>query len=446
MLPNSTHFILYIGGVSMIGKFIMRRSLFSAVLFCVAALATTSCMNNHDNNSTKNEPDSGIVEVIVTEEESVADSITFNYSVPAAVAPLLDSCEWYVDTLCVVKGKAYCLARDRYDRIEAIYEGHNLLVEQPSISVSLIDPNRPNRYLVSTPYMHVVVDFSKQEDVQRQSDLTKTDSDYFPFRNDTHVDSAISMLHGFRVDFPKGKDDKDNLIRKWLVSKINRSLIDNTLMDDSISLTMENERILLEDCEYKGRADNYKAIAAFSAERLFSIRREEYLNDNTGYLSTVYFNIDYRIIKSTNHFVTYLCYTHDYNNGAHGYFTERLLSYDFVNDTEIDWNYLFKPGSEKAVNHLFYETVQEHPVFGEFQDTESVSVIQEYFERNEKKMHNGYLIMPQPGLTDEGVVFSYQPDEASCFAAGVLHFVIPYSKLLPFFTDQAIDILGLTPL
>lgn len=422
---------------------VIRRSVFSAIFFCAVALQNISCVTFY---SSEKEYDSDQKEVVVPEEKPTADSIAINYVVPEAVASLLDSCEWFVDTLCVVNRKVYCYARDKYDRIEAICEGHNLLVEQPSISVSLIDQNRPNRYLVSTPYMHVVVDFSKQEDVQRLSDLTKTDSDYFPFRNDTHVDSAISMLHGFRVDFPKGKDDKDNLIRKWLVSKINRSLIDNTLMDDSISLTMGNDRILLEDCEYKGRADNYKTIAAFSAERLFSIRREEYLNDNTGYLSTVYFNIDYRIIKSTNHFVTYLCYTHDYNNGAHGYFTERLLSYDFVNDTEIDWNYLFKSGSEKSVNRLFYETVQEHPVFGEFQDTESVSVIQEYFERNEKKMHNGYLIMPQPGLTDEGVVFSYQPDEASCFAAGVLHFVIPYSKLLPFFTDQAIDILGLTPL
>ena len=427
----------------MIGKIKIRRSSFSVVLFGVVALATMSCVNYHNNNSTKKEPDSGIVEVLVPEGDIVEDTITVNYSVPASVAPLLDSCEWYVDTLCVVKGKTYCLARDQYNRIEAIYEGNNLVTEQPSMSASLIDLKNPDRSMISMPYKHVVVDFSKLEDLQRLRELTQTDPDFLPFRNDSYIDSVVSMQYGFRVDFPKGKEDVDDLIRKWLVSKINRSLIDNSLMDDSVTVNMGNERMFLEDCVYKGRYDDYRSMATFSARRFFSLREEEHCGEDAECLSTIYFNIDYRVVKRTNHFVTYLGYTHDYNNGAHGYYTERLLSYAFVNDVEIDWKYLFMPGCEKSINRLFYETVQKHPVFGEFQNVESIYVIQEYFEAIEENMHNGYLMMPQPGLIDEGVVFSYQPDEASCFAAGVLHFVIPYSKLLPFFTDQAIDILGL---
>ncbi|WP_368408261.1 RsiV family protein [uncultured Duncaniella sp.] len=36
---------------------------------------------------------------------------------------------------------------------------------------------------------------------------------------------------------------------------------------------------------------------------------------------------------------------------------------------------------------------------------------------------------PRPALTNQGVVFSYQPYEKGSFAEGILHFVIPYSKL-----------------
>lgn len=36
---------------------------------------------------------------------------------------------------------------------------------------------------------------------------------------------------------------------------------------------------------------------------------------------------------------------------------------------------------------------------------------------------------PRPALTKEGIVFSYQPYEKGAFCEGILHFVIPYSKL-----------------
>ena len=48
----------------------------------------------------------------------------------------------------------------------------------------------------------------------------------------------------------------------------------------------------------------------------------------------------------------------------------------------------------------------------------------------------GELVFPQPGLTDDGIVFSYQPYDISCFAAGAFHFTIPYEKVKPFLTER----------
>lgn len=41
------------------------------------------------------------------------------------------------------------------------------------------------------------------------------------------------------------------------------------------------------------------------------------------------------------------------------------------------------------------------------------------------------------GLSENGVVFSFQPYEISCFAAGTFHFTIPYERLKPYLTDRA---------
>lgn len=45
-----------------------------------------------------------------------------------------------------------------------------------------------------------------------------------------------------------------------------------------------------------------------------------------------------------------------------------------------------------------------------------------------KEVYQG-LYYPRPALTKEGIVFSYQPYEKGAFCEGILHFVIPYSKL-----------------
>ncbi|WP_354667204.1 RsiV family protein, partial [uncultured Duncaniella sp.] len=43
-----------------------------------------------------------------------------------------------------------------------------------------------------------------------------------------------------------------------------------------------------------------------------------------------------------------------------------------------------------------------------------------------KEVYDG-AYYPRPALTNQGVVFSYQPYEKGSFAEGILHFVIPYS-------------------
>ncbi|MCM1075753.1 MAG: RsiV family protein [Bacteroides sp.] len=69
----------------------------------------------------------------------------------------------------------------------------------------------------------------------------------------------------------------------------------------------------------------------------------------------------------------------------------------------------------KGWDETYPAAMEEHELA-----SNSPSLIKEF--RNEK-------IYPRPALTRHGVVFSYQPYEAGCFAEGILHFLIPYSEI-----------------
>lgn len=50
--------------------------------------------------------------------------------------------------------------------------------------------------------------------------------------------------------------------------------------------------------------------------------------------------------------------------------------------------------------------------------------------------------LPDGALTDSGVVFSFQPYEIDCWAAGAYHFIVPYKQLMPYMTLKAKMLIG----
>lgn len=50
--------------------------------------------------------------------------------------------------------------------------------------------------------------------------------------------------------------------------------------------------------------------------------------------------------------------------------------------------------------------------------------------------------LPEGALTETGIVFSFQPYEIDCWAAGAYHFIVPYNKIMPYLTTKAKTICG----
>ena len=135
----------------------------------------------------------------------------------------------------------------------------------------------------------------------------------------------------------------------------------------------------------------------------------------------------------TDRFVTYTKFSMKYEGGLHGIYSERFISYDYVHKQEIDYDYLFRDGSKADVVKILLEEVQKSPRYKEWNpDVKSEVII-----KDSKGHPTGNFRLPQPGLSKEGMVFSFQPYSISCFAAGVFHFAIPYESLTPYLSDKA---------
>jgi len=184
---------------------------------------------------------------------------------------------------------------------------------------------------------------------------------------------------------------------------------------------------------YDGDIHNHKRICKFASEVYFAFVKSDYSMNEMDIPSSLFSTLCLKSYVKNNRFVTYQQFTHGYYGGAHGYYTERLISYDHVHGQEVDYKYLFKDGNMKDIVDLLKEEAKKSPNYKIWEPN-----IDEYAcVKDENDKPTGLLRLPQPGLSDEGVVFSFQPYEISCFAAGAFHFTIPYDKLRPYMTVAA---------
>ena len=119
--------------------------------------------------------------------------------------------------------------------------------------------------------------------------------------------------------------------------------------------------------------------------------------------------------------------------GAHGFMEEYYLTFDNENGRILGYNDIFGANDlKKALELLEQEITAQKKEFMNFDGIYPASLEKDELESNASEILKGIYdgtYYPRPALTIQGVVFSYQPYEKGSFAEGILHFVIPYSKL-----------------
>lgn len=164
-------------------------------------------------------------------------------------------------------------------------------------------------------------------------------------------------------------------------------------------------------------------------------RNEFQINEVDGY----YPKYDYMLEISPawtspdGRYVTYRFYSYYYTMGVHGFMEEYYLT--FNNETGYLLGYEDIIGNETfpvAIKLLEQKLTAKEAKYRDMDEPYPAAMNAEELETNAseiiKEMYQGSYY-PRPALTHEGIVFTYQPYEKGAFFEGILHFVIPYSKL-----------------
>lgn len=386
---------------------VMKRMRMTAIammalmVVCIVAGNVNSCEWGKDPEEVQicDVPD--YEEEIQEEEpvETVIDcTVTYHYEppvIPSFVENLLENAEWGAETICVANGKAYMLASETYGRLRVIYDDKRVLVADPALSVgSIEDDSRDSKYHVWVMDKSRVVDFSDANSLKGLKSLSRQLPAFWMHRKDSIIKGGQTVFYGLGVDYPRSMVSHANRIKKWVAKKIVES--------------------------------NYMGLLSPSD------------SDDVFFPSPIFSTLSLQARYMNHRFVTYQQFTFDYAGGAHGYYTERLLSYDYVHGREINFNYLFLLQYKKQLLDVLLEIAHQHPLY-----EKRLADIMEYAEvRDDDGKATGEIRFPQPGLSEDGVVFSFQPYEICCFAAGVFHFTIPYKKVAPFLTERGKWCLG----
>lgn len=224
---------------------------------------------------------------------------------------------------------------------------------------------------------------------------------FYRYKKERSAEFSNGVRFSFSVDFPDSSVAYAKEIREWLCKK----------SIETLTLDEADQRKIINDNQ----------LERYVSGLYFSSPKEEYGNSEEDHPAAEFFELTLQSVKYSSRYVTYQELTHEYGGGAHGYYTERFISYDFVHNQEIDYHYLFEDGCEEQILKLLKDEARKDPHYQEWKPK---------------------LCLSHFGLSSKGVVFSFQPYEISCFAAGTFHFVVPYKKLKPYLTDRAKWCLG----
>lgn len=224
---------------------------------------------------------------------------------------------------------------------------------------------------------------------------------FYRYKKERLAEFSNGVRFSFSVDFPDSSVAYAKEIREWLCKK----------SIETLTLDEADQRKIINDNQ----------LERYVSGLYFSSQKEEYGNSEEDHPAAEFFELTLQSVKYSSRYVTYQELTHEYGGGAHGYYTERFISYDFVHNQEIDYHYLFEDGCEEQILKLLKDEARKDSHYHEWKPK---------------------LCLSHFGLSSKGVVFSFQPYEISCFAAGTFHFVVPYQRLRPYLSDKAKWCLG----
>ena len=371
-------------------------------------------------------------------DDSQEENTETDVAVPAELKALLPGASWSIDTICTVGGVTYLYASDDDLRTYAICTESTLLVEDPSLTYYEADSITPTVIKVMAGEKTLTVDFKNPSDIEQLRTLSSSVMPSWKrYRWDRKADFCDRVMNNIEIDYPKSSISNSEHISKWIATVALALLTGPVRLPSLVSTYLNFE--WKDRSGYQGQLNDRYSVANFIADTYFADVEEEFGREDEDLPPALYSIISLRARFFNDRYVTYQLFTDDYNGGVHGYYTDQLVSYDCVHHESIGWEYLFKPKTERSVLRQLEMIAQADLKYQEWN-----ADIWDFIRRvDDDDNPTGEILLPMPSLTPDGVLFSFQPYEISCFAAGCFHFIIPYSRLTTYLTERAKWCIGL---
>lgn len=197
---------------------------------------------------------------------------------------------------------------------------------------------------------------------------------------------------------------------------------------------------------YSGDENNMQALSDFLAHKTFEnwkIEGAEAASSSNGG------RLEFRAHVLNPKFLTVSKYEYDRIGIGHGMYTETFHTLDLERGKALTNADIFKSGSMEKVKRLLFEEIAGNPRYKVWnrnvKTAEDVEAqIRAWQQPSEllkgtawEEPEREYVFeMPEGALTESGVLFSFQPYEIDCWAAGSFHFIVPYKKLMRYLRPE----------
>lgn len=202
---------------------------------------------------------------------------------------------------------------------------------------------------------------------------------------------------------------------------------------------------------YTGNSNDFQCLSDFLAHKTFEnwIRGGEFDMESSAATLAIKPHI------ANERFVTFSIYEYDRIGTGHGMYTETFHTFDFNTEKELTNTDIFKSQYIDKVKMKLFEVMTKDPHYrawngdsitaseiqGKIEGWQSPNPVLEGTEWEEPEREVKFEL-PDGALTDSGVVFSFQPYEIDCWAAGAYHFIVSYKQLMPYMTIKAKRLVG----
>lgn len=332
---------------------------------------------------------------------------------------------------------------------DTVYVGNDLMLTYDSVGPSLLKLSLVTR--------EIIVDMDDSDVINKIENFMNPIEGFrrFSKRYEECLDSLYYEGYGydeymggfsFEVDYP------DSCIKN--TGRINRFICELTGLSDIEKAKVSNLSALYAGFNqtknyrrvYSGNTNDIQKLSDFLAHRTF----ENWKRGGGFFMGSNDATLAIRPHIINERFVTFSKYEYDREGTGHGMYTETFHTFDMKNGNELRNKEIFKTQSLVEVKMRLFEVMAEDPHYlawhsgsvlpSEIENQivawQSPSPILEGTEWEEPKRDVKFEL-PDGALTDFGVVFSFQPYEIDCWAAGAYHFIVPYDKLRPHLTPTA---------